>query len=113
MTEVFIKDLVVTGVHGVNPDEKVNPQRFKISLRLTIDLQKAGQSDNLDDTLDWSLLRKKVISIVQDNSFNLIERLAHEIATELLKDKRVQGLKLSIEKLDAFETGIPGIELTI
>ncbi|HEY5152606.1 MAG TPA: dihydroneopterin aldolase [Candidatus Saccharimonadales bacterium] len=111
MPIIYIKDLVAEGKHGVNPSEKQTAQRFRISLELTVDNAAAGQSDDLDDTLDWSGLRHMVIDTVQNNSFNLVERLAQVIADRILADKRVQKLVLSIDKPDAFANGVPGIRL--
>jgi FolB domain-containing protein len=113
MTVIYIKDLVVEGKHGVHQREKDHPQRFNINAELTINTAKAGLSDDLEDTLNWSRLRATIINTVQDNSFNLVERLAREIATQILLDKRVRKLVLSVDKPDAFKTGVPGIRLEV
>ena len=113
MTVIYIKDLVVEGKHGVHQREKANPQRFSINAELTIDIAKAGLSDELADTLNWSRLRTTIIDTVQNNSFNLVERLAQEIAVQILLDKRVRKLVLSVDKPDAFKTGVPGVRLEV
>jgi len=110
---IYIKDLVVEGKHGVHQREKDHSQRFSINAELTIDIAKAGLSDELADTLNWSRLRTTIIDTVQNNSFNLVERLAQEIAVQILLDKRVQKLVLSVDKLDAFKTGVPGVRLEV
>jgi dihydroneopterin aldolase len=111
MPVMYIKDLVVEAKHGVHPHEKETAQRFKISVELTLSTAKAGQSDDLQDTINWSELRNMIVTTVQNNSFNLIERLAQEITDQVMADKRVEKLGLSIDKLDAFPSGIPGIKL--
>jgi FolB domain-containing protein len=113
MTVIYIKDLVVEGKHGVHQREKDHPQRFNVTAELTIDIAKAGLSDDLEDTLNWSGLRTTIIDTVQNNSFNLVERLAREIAARILLDKRVRKLVLSVDKPDAFKTGVPGIRLEV
>jgi dihydroneopterin aldolase len=110
-TQIYIRDLVVEAKHGVHLHEKREYQRFNVNLELTIDLRQAIKSDSLADTLDWSEIRDSVVSVFKTNSFNLIERLAQEIANDLLKDKRVRKLTLTIDKLDAFPSGVPGIRL--
>jgi len=113
MSVIYIKDLIVGGKHGVHAHEKTNPQRFRINLELTVDTEKPSKSDDIKDTVNWSHIRKTIIQTVEANSFNLMERLAREIAQQILKDKTIDELSLSIDKLDAFETGTPGIRITM
>jgi dihydroneopterin aldolase len=116
MAVIYIKDLVVSGKHGVHPHEKEHAQRFSVGVELTVStaaMAQAAASDDLADTIDYSVVRGVIIDVVQNNSFNLIERLAHEIADRILTDPRVQNLVVSIDKLDAFKTGVPGIRVEI
>jgi FolB domain-containing protein len=111
MPVLYIKDLIVEAKHGVHPHEKETAQRFKISVELTLPAAKAGRSDDLKDTINWSELRDMIVVTVQNNSFNLMERLAQELTDQIMTDERVEKLILSIDKLDAFPSGIPGIKL--
>jgi 7,8-dihydroneopterin aldolase/epimerase/oxygenase len=113
MSTIYIKDLIIEAKHGIHEHEKAQPQRFIINLELTVDLTRAAASDDLADTLNYSELKQTIIDVTQNNSFNLIERLAGAIADRLLADKRIQKLNLSIDKPDAFKTGRPGIRLEI
>ena len=110
---VYIKDLVVAGKHGVHDHEKENPQCFSVTVELSITGSKAPVSDNLTDTVDWSRLKKDIIKIVQDKSYDLMERLAQEIAAKMLEDKRVRKTAVTIDKIDAFESGMPGVRLEV
>ncbi len=110
---VYIKDLVVAGRHGVHDHEKESPQRFKISVELGMIGAKATISDNLQDTADWSRLKNEIIKIVEGKSYNLMERLAMEIAAKMLGDKHVAKAVVTIDKIDAFESGIPGVRLEV
>jgi FolB domain-containing protein len=66
----------------------------------------------LADSLDWSALRDEIVAIVQDNSFNLVERLAQVIAEAMLKHRGVSEVSVTVDKIDAFSSGVPGIRLT-
>ena len=112
MTSLYIKDLIIEAKHGIHDHEKQTKQRFQVSVELTVDLGKAAHSDDLNDSLDWSLLRDEITSVVQDNSFNLIERLAQAVADAMLSHRSVEEVSVMIDKVDAFESGIPGIRLT-
>lgn len=111
MLIIRIKDLVVEAKHGVHPKEKQQPQRFIFNVELTLDSGRAGASDGLDDTLDYSQLRQTIIDTAQNNSFNLIERLAREVADQILRDKRVRKVVVSIDKPDVYDNGTPGVRL--
>jgi dihydroneopterin aldolase len=111
MDKMYIKDLIIKARHGVHSHEKTHSQRFKVSVELTFDMSLASESDDLDNTINWSLLRKTIIETVQNNSFNLIERLAKEVAKNILLEKRIKNVTVSIDKLDAFNDCIPGIKL--
>jgi dihydroneopterin aldolase len=110
---VYIKDLVVAGKHGIHDHEKESPQRFKVAVELSLAATKATISDNLADTPDWSHLKADIISIVENKSYNLMERLAMEIAAKMLDDKRVAKTVVTIDKIDAFESGVPGVRLEV
>ena len=112
MAVIYIKDLVVEAKHGLHPHEKTQSQRFRISVELTV-TDTATDSDKIEDTLNWSTLRDQLIDTVQKNSFNLIERLAKAVGDKLLSNKGVQNVSVSIDKLDAFDNGVPGIRLEI
>jgi len=111
MPILYIKDLIVEGKHGVHPHEQTTPQRFRINVELTIDTSKAARSDGLADTVNWSELRDIITDTVQNQSFGLVERLAQTLADQILADKRIEKLVLSVDKLDAFASGVPGIRI--
>ena len=110
---VYIKDLVVAGKHGVHEHEKESPQRFKVTVELSIVGSKAMVSDNLADTPDWSHLKADIINIIENHSYDLMERLAMEIAAKMLEDKRVAKTIVIIDKIDAFDSGVPGVRLEV
>jgi dihydroneopterin aldolase len=110
---LFIKDLVVQGRHGVHEHEKTDSQHFGVTVELQLNNSAAAESDNLEDTVDWSRLRDDIAAIVRDKSFDLIERLAREIADTVLKNDRVAKVTVTVDKLEAFESGVPGVRLEL
>ncbi len=112
MSTIYIKNLVIEAKHGVHDYEKVNPQRFRIDLDLEVTTPEAFVSDDVNDTVSYSDIRQTVIDTVQDNTFDLIERLAQAIIDAISADKRINTITVSIQKLDIFPTGIPGIRIT-
>jgi dihydroneopterin aldolase len=76
---ISITGLRLTGYHGVFDHEKKDGQDFVIDLKVTLDLSAAGSSDELSDTLDYSVLVDQVATRVTGEPVDLIERLANDI----------------------------------
>lgn len=74
--------------HGVEDQEKLEPQRFEVDVELLLDLQPAGLEDDLGRTVDYAGVYATVRQIVESTSFNLIEAVAEAIAHEVLTGER-------------------------
>ena len=84
--EVFLDSLRFYAYHGVNPEERVQGQRFIVDIRLATDLRAAGVTDDLTQTVNYSAVYKRVKAIVEGAPRDLIEALAEDIASALLVD---------------------------
>ena len=99
MDKIIMRDVEIYGRHGVAPEEKVNEQPFLIDVEMEADLKKPGLTDNLEDTVSYSAVNKLITQIVQNTSFNLIERLAEELCTAILqKYEKIEKVKLCVKK---------------
>ena len=68
------------------------------SLTLAVDLARAARSDELADTLDYAEVHRRVVAVVEQRSFDLLERLGAEILDAVFEDARVRGAEVSIGK---------------
>lgn len=98
---IRIKKLRVRTVVGIFEWEKSTTQEVDISLGLYVDLSVAGRSDDIGDTVDYKKLKKEIMSHVEHTRFGLIERLAEEVADICLRDEKVQGVDVEVDKLGA------------
>ena len=112
MEYIFIEGLKVQGRHGVMDIERKVEQEFQIDVRMDVDTTKAAASDDLADALDYVPVKEKIVEIIQGQSFYLIERLADTIASEILKDKRITKVELTIRKTAVWDNGVPGVVIT-
>jgi D-erythro-7,8-dihydroneopterin triphosphate epimerase len=111
---LFIKNLTVKCIIGVNTYEREHEQEIRMQLFLWTDIAKASRSDNLEDTLDYSAIYKEVVERVEHSKFYLIERLAYEVATICLQHPLTRKAKVVIEKIEALEKAeSSGIELVL
>ena len=81
---IVLTNMAFQAKHGVEPREKVEPQRFEVDVELHTDLQAAGLDDDLHRTIDYARVYATVRQIVESTTYNLIEALAEAIAHELL-----------------------------
>ena len=99
MDRILISGIRELGVHGVLPEEQVRPQPFEVDLELVVDLSAAGDSDNLDDTVDYGAVSEAVSRVVTSERYQLIERLAARIAEVCHNDPRVQSVVVEVRKM--------------
>ena len=86
MDRIFLRGMRFMGCHGVLPHEREIPQPFEVDVELGISLRAAGESDALDDTVNYAKVYHTVSSIMDGAPKQLIEALAEEIADDLLRD---------------------------
>lgn len=104
---VFLEGLRFYGYHGANPEERVLGQRFVVDVHVSADLRSAGQSDGLDQTINYSAVAKRVRAIVEGPPRQLIETVAEEIATALLAEHRMAtSVIVTVRKPEAALKGI-------
>ena len=98
MDQIFINDLVVKCIIGVNPEEREKSQEVIINLVLSVDLRQAEKTDHLADTVSYSSLAKKVISLVEGARRFTVEALAADIAALCLEEEGVKRVRVRLEK---------------
>jgi len=96
---IVVRGLRELGVHGVLPAEKARPQAFEVDLELSVDLRRAGESDDLGDTVDYASICDEVSRVISCERYELIERLAERIAEVCRADVRVLGVVVEVRKV--------------
>ena len=101
MDRVFIKDLIATGIVGVNEWERIHPQKILINITLFTDTHQAGISDNIEDCVSYSAVGKKILAHAETASRKTVEALAADLAYICLEDLRVEKVIVRVEKPEA------------
>jgi dihydroneopterin aldolase/D-erythro-7,8-dihydroneopterin triphosphate epimerase len=113
MGKIFIKDLLVRCILGINDDERREKQDVIINIELTTDTSKAGQTDDFADAIDYRALKKKVIAMIEKSQYFLVEALAQALADCVLEDSRVDKVMVRVEKPTALRYAKSvGVEIT-
>jgi dihydroneopterin aldolase/D-erythro-7,8-dihydroneopterin triphosphate epimerase len=95
---ILIKDLMLRCVLGLSGEERREKQDVLINLVLWTDLRPAAASDSIEDTVDYSTLKKQIISLVEGSQYHLAETLADRIASLCLEQPAVQQVQVTVEK---------------
>lgn len=81
---IRIKDLEVFGFHGAKPEENVLGQKFVLDIKMFTDTRGAGLTDDLTKSIHYGHAAHKIEAFVREHTYQLIERLAEELALYLL-----------------------------
>jgi dihydroneopterin aldolase len=84
MDRMMLKRMVFYGYHGVYPEENKLGQKYIVDLDLRLDLSRAAQSDDVEDTINYAEIHAVVKAIVEGAPVKLIETLTEKIASALL-----------------------------
>lgn len=98
---ISLRGLEVFAYHGVLPQEAIKGQTFVIDIDLSVDTRKAGSLDDLSETVDYGKLADDVVAVATAERHDLIETLAHEIATVCMALKLVSGCTVTVHKPSA------------
>jgi FolB domain-containing protein len=110
---ILIKDLMLRCVLGLSGEERREKQDVLINLVLWTDLRPAAASDSIEDTVDYSTLKKRIISLVEGSQYHLAETLADRIASLCLEQPAVQQVQVTVEKPTALRFAHSvGVEIT-
>ena len=81
---VFIEGMRLAAHIGVTAEERDTPQVLRFDITLLCDLRRAGESDDVNDSIDYGAVYRQVVDVVESTPCKLLEHLATIIATALL-----------------------------
>jgi len=98
---ILIKDFTVNVIIGIHKHEKINKQ--KIILNIVIDVNKNTLPDenNISSIVDYEKITNKLENLTKYKNYNFLESLAEDSFKEIFEDKRINSIKIKIEKPDA------------
>jgi len=111
---VRLTGLRVRGHHGVLAAERRDGQDFVVDVALSLDLQAAGASDNLADTVDYAVLAQSLARVVAGEPLDLLEALAARLAEVCLADTRVASVEVTVHKPAApLDVSVADVSVTV
>lgn len=99
MAIIRVKNLLIRTYIGFNPEELVNKQDVLINLEIETDIpEEALEADEPTGIFDYKTITKKVIAMVQDGQFKLLEVLTKKILDMVMEDERVSRARVEVDK---------------
>ncbi|MCA1066552.1 dihydroneopterin aldolase [Rossellomorea sp. AcN35-11] len=101
MDKILLNEMEFYGYHGVFQEENKLGQRFRVSVELHLDLRRSGQSDKLEDSVNYAEIYSITKSVVEGEPKNLVESVAEDISSGILNTfEIVESCKITLIKPD-------------
>ena len=96
---IQLRGLRVVCVVGVLPEERERAQPLELDIDIYADLSAAGNSDDLQDTVDNGSVARTIEEICLGAKVQLLERLAQLVAERLLELDGVSTVEVTVKKI--------------
>ena len=100
---VFIKDFIIKEIIGIHEHEKIKKQKIKFNIVLNVDQSSIPDEKDIKSIVDYEKITNKLENLTKSKKYNFLESLAEDSFEEIFKDKRINSIKIKIEKPEAIK----------
>ena len=100
---VLIKDFLINEIIGIHEHEKINKQNIIFNIVIDVDASTIPNEGDLSSIVNYEKITKDIENLTKNKSYNFLESLAEDSFREIFKDKRINSVKIKIEKPDAIK----------
>ncbi len=109
---IFIKDFIIHEIIGMHDHEKIKKQKIKFNIVINVNQNTLPNEKDLRSIINYEKITKKLKNLVKNKKYNFLESLAEDSFVEIFKDKRINSVKIKIEKPDAIKNASSaGVEI--
>jgi len=101
MDIIYLHDLRIDTIIGIYDWERRMRQTVTLDLDMAADNRRAAATDNIDDTLNYKAVAKRLFAFVGDSEFQLVETLAERVAEIILQEFQVSWVRVRLNKKGA------------
>ena len=95
---ILLEGLQFYAYHGRNPEERSLGQPFVVDLEAELDLEPAGISDDIADTVSYTNLYRAVKEVMEGRPRDLLESVAQAMAQAVLDAFSVAAVRVRVRK---------------
>jgi len=100
---VFIKDFIIQEIIGIHEHEKTKKQKIKCNRVVNINQNTVPDEKDIKSIVDYEKITNKLENLAKNKKYNFLESLAEDSFKEIFEDKRINSVKIKIEKPDAIK----------
>ena len=100
---VFIKDFIIQEIIGIHEHEKTKKQKIKFNIVVNVNQNTVPDEKDIKSIIDYEKITNKLENLVKSKKYNFLESLAEDSFKEIFEDKRINSIKIKIEKPDAIK----------
>ena len=109
---VFIKNFIIQEIIGFHQHEKIKKQKIKFNIVLDIKQSFIPDEKDIKSIVDYEKITNKLENLSKSKKYNFLESLAEDSFKEIFEDKRINSIKIKIEKPEAIKNaGSVGVEV--
>ncbi len=98
---VLIKDFIVNEIIGIHKHEKINKQKIIFNIVIDVNQNLFPDENDISSIVDYEKITKKLENLAKNKNYNFLESLAEDSFKEIFKDKKINSVKIKIEKPNA------------
>ena len=98
LARITLADIGLVGYHGYHAAEQELGQRFEVDVDLWVDIETPGQTDNLDDAVNYEQVYQVVEKTVREDRFSLVEALATDLVESIYEQFEIEGVTIRVRK---------------
>ena len=100
---VFIKDFIIQEIIGIHEHEKTKKQKIKFNIVVNVNQNTVPDEKDIKSIVDYEKITNKLENLAKNKKYNFLESLAEDSFKEIFEDKRINSVKIKIEKPDAIK----------
>ena len=98
---VLIKDFIINEIIGIHNHEKTKKQKIVFNIIIDVNQNTLPNENDLESIVDYEKITNKLENLTKYKNYNFLESLAEDSFKEIFEDRRINSIKIKIEKPDA------------
>ncbi len=95
---VLIKDFFINEIIGIHKHEKINKQKIVFNIVIDVNQNTLPNENSLSSIIDYEQITNKLKILAKNKNYNFLESLAEDSFKKIFEDKRINSVKIKIEK---------------
>ncbi len=100
---VLIKNFIIHEIIGVHEHEKIKKQKIKFNIVIDVNQNVLPNEKDIKSIVDYEKITNNLKNLAKSKKYNFLESLAEDSFKEIFEDKRINSVKIKIEKPEAIK----------